>query len=731
MFQISVVNGSKTLSDRDIQRAIRAINRQIAEDFEPFWAFGGRLRLDASGLDGRDARALAQLRGDAILYVLDSARGGGFLGYHDHSATGVPFGYVFLDLCRELGDEWTTTLSHEALELIADPQCNLLVQGPHPANPQSVVYHYFEMCDAVQTVTYVLDGVTVSDFVLPAYFANSDPSARTSFCSAPLASFGVTPGGYIGFFDPGLNAPDTFFANNQTAARRLAVKRKHGFGRVAQRGAMAAPASTTPDPIEHVVVLMMENRSFDHMLGDLGKLIPGLDGVAPASPGRNTDSVSGKVYTQLNNASDTVGTDGKFVPAHEFVDVQQQISDQMGHFVDNYRAGPGKALPPDELDTHLQQVMSYFKAGELPVLHTLAQHFMVCDRWFSSLPGPTWPNRFFVHSGTCLGELLMPSLSSPLTWPSLLKNYNQDTLYDRLSDAQPPISWKIYHDGFPQTALLGKVRARDWQQAYGTMADFTAACAGKAADFPAYAFIEPRYFDNGNGTENDQHPSAGVQQGEQLIAAVYNAIRNNDELWSSTLLIITWDEHGGFYDHVVPPATVGPDTALSTSPPFDFTRLGVRVPAVLVSPWVPPGVDHTVYDHTSILRYACRKWNLPLLGNRMNPAVADNKVCGNFAGLMSLPQARTDKLLLTPAKIPAPAPTVWDDARESMLKTAEMILRPVTHGLLGAAAPGAVAEPALTVEQRVAQVDQWLAQKGATTPGRAPAAKGRKPPKAG
>ncbi len=721
MFQISVVNGSRTLSDRDMLRAIRAINRQIAEDFEPFWAFGGRLRLDGSGPEIKDPRQLAQLRGDAILYVLDSAQGAGFLGYHDHNAAGVPFGYIFLDLCRQLGDEWTTTLSHEAMELIGDAQCNLLVQGPHPANPQNTVYHYFEMCDAVQTVTYMIDGVTVSDFVLPAYFASSnEQGARTSFCSAPLTPFGVTPGGYIGFFDPALNAPDTFFANNAVAAQRLALKTGHGSGRVARRGALTAQpgAGAAPaDPIRHVVVLMLENRSFDHMLGALAASVPGLAGVQASDPRSNTDSQSGKVFTQSPAAVPWV--DQHFAPAHEYTDVQTQLADQMGHFVDSYRTALGSKLDEATLARHQQEIMNYFKEGDLPVLHTLARHFMVCDHWFSSLPGPTWPNRFFVHSATCKGQVVMPSGSSPATWSSLLTDYDQDTIYDRLNAAQPPRKWKIFHDGFPQTALLSHVREQILSAPYSSMGDFVSACAGPESAFPDYAFIEPRYFDNTNGKENDQHPPASAADGEVLIAQVYNAIRQNQSLWNSTLLIITWDEHGGFYDHVPPPATVAPDSFMDTTHGFDFSRLGVRVPTVLVSPWIPAGVDHTVYDHSSILRYLCDKWRLPYLGNRMNPAVADSKVCGNFAGLISLTTPRTDNITVS-ATPPAtqPAPTPWDDAREALLKAAEAIMHP--GPVLGAAVVAPVLPPQ-SVDERIRAVDAWLASKAPQTPAPPPA----------
>ena len=168
------------------------------------------------------------------------------------------------------------------------------------------------------------------------------------------------------------------------------------------------------------------------------------------------------------------------------------------------------------------------------------------------------------------------------------------------------------------------------------MEDFFSLAAGDSADFPQYAFIEPRYF---GSDENDQHPPADVRRGETLIADVYNAIRANDALWESTLLVVTCDEHGGFYDHVVPPETVAPDDHIGE---WTFDRLGVRVPTILVSPWIKKGVIKTVFDHTSLLRYLCEKWDLDPLGERMQLA-AGKKRANNFADeLTKLTSPRTD-----------------------------------------------------------------------------------------
>jgi hypothetical protein len=234
---ISVINLSGGgVSDQELQRAIRAVNRQIEEDFQPYWGFGARLRLE--GKSGHKKRSLdqADMRGDAVLYVRDVARIRDAEGYHDANFAGIPYGFVFLELSRKLKEAWTITLSHEALELVADPEANLLVQGPHPKQPKRQVFHWFEMCDAVQSETYELDGVSVSNFVLPLYFTSSDErGGRNDFLGTiadgkTLRSFSVNPGGYIGFFDPKIGDDDTF-ARDQRAEERLKIKAQLKIGR--------------------------------------------------------------------------------------------------------------------------------------------------------------------------------------------------------------------------------------------------------------------------------------------------------------------------------------------------------------------------------------------------------------------------------------------------------------------------------------------------------------------
>jgi hypothetical protein len=242
---ISVINLSNgAVSDADLQKAIRAINRQISQDFAPYWEFGSQLRLE--GKTGRRKSRSpidpADMRGDAILYLRDVVKITDADGYHDRHFSGIPYGIVFLELSKKLKEDWTVTLSHEALELTGDPENNLLVQGPHPKKPRHKVFHWFEMCDAVQAETYEIDHVSVSNFVLPLYFTSSNErGGRNDFLGTitkrkTLRSFSVNPGGYIGFFDPAVNDDVTWSLDDDPKGKqRLAAKQQVQAGRGQRR----------------------------------------------------------------------------------------------------------------------------------------------------------------------------------------------------------------------------------------------------------------------------------------------------------------------------------------------------------------------------------------------------------------------------------------------------------------------------------------------------------------
>jgi hypothetical protein len=232
---ISIVNHTDgQVSDEDLQRAIRAINRQIQEDFEPYWGMSARLRLEGRSVAQPETAQLADMRGDAVIYLWNEADVEDAIGYHFENNRGVPFGFVFTEIAREIGEAWSVTLSHEALELIGDPETNLLVMGPHPdPSEHRDVFHWFEMCDAVQAESYEVDGVEVSNFLLPLYFTGSreadEVGARNDFLGRAhdgrtLVSFGINPGGYVGFFDPETGKQDSYSLRGD----RLALRRFQG-----------------------------------------------------------------------------------------------------------------------------------------------------------------------------------------------------------------------------------------------------------------------------------------------------------------------------------------------------------------------------------------------------------------------------------------------------------------------------------------------------------------------
>jgi phospholipase C len=375
------------------------------------------------------------------------------------------------------------------------------------------------------------------------------------------------------------------------------------------------------DDIEHFFVLMLENRSFDHMLG----FMPGVNGLEgteanwrdglPRAPGApNPVTVSGDAPYRL-----------RFDPGHEFDDVRVQLMGRApnGTLRDYAHdpvtmAGFVQALGPAPADEKL--AMRCFDWGRLPVLHQLACEFAVCDHWFSSMPGSTWPNRFFAHAGTSGGLFDGPSDLGMARAYAYRQGYKfeKGTVFSRLKDRA-----KIYSDTrFPQALSLADVRLKD----VGTLSDLFEDLARPVFD-KSYVFIEPRYdafndFIDGSS----QHPLGSVAVGERLIKEVYENLRNS-AIWEVSALIITYDEHGGFYDHFAPPQCVPPGDREryksrnidrgDQSRRFDFSRLGVRVPTVIVSPLIPRGtVDPTIYDHTSIPATILHRFTRPALTKR-------------------------------------------------------------------------------------------------------------------
>jgi phospholipase C len=349
-------------------------------------------------------------------------------------------------------------------------------------------------------------------------------------------------------------------------------------------------------PIKHLVVLMLENRSFDHMLGYLD--LPGLENVLHGT--YSNQDPHGKTWPTTSSAEPSGLTD----PGHDFTDVCTQLfgdynftpdcskgppatDPQMKGFIRSYaNAYPGETNP--------EKIMECFDPRFIPVLTTLATEYAVCDHWFSSLPGPTLPNRLFAHAGTASGRLDI----------SAEEFGTPRTIYEFLSERD--ISGTIYASGWTAASTFWNLMKHQ-DQYFGTLDDFFQDCYDN--QLPAYSFLEPRYspgvIDGTFRPQNDQHPDSDVAQGELLIYSVYQAIRANPKVWASTMLVIVYDEHGGIYDHVPPPPAISPDNIPSPEPFFNFDRYGVRVPAVIVSAYTKRRtVCKDLFDHTSLIATA-------------------------------------------------------------------------------------------------------------------------------
>jgi len=348
------------------------------------------------------------------------------------------------------------------------------------------------------------------------------------------------------------------------------------------------------DNIKHIVVLMMENRSFDHMLGSLTAVDSRIDGVTGALS--NPDTTGAAVKPQpLADFQGQLNPD----PDHHFPAVDLQIfgGDTSPGRVANMQ-GFVKSYFNQQRDVqHSQKIMYYFQQSQLPVLTKLALEFAVFNRWFASIPGPTICNRAFAHYGTSFGKVDM----NPFDVIEPIKS-----IYSRLVNAGHTA--KVYYYDTTSSTMEVVNLLQNQPQLFGTYNQFKSDC--DKGILPEYSFVEPNYndhdSDSGEQVANDQHPDHDVQAGEFLIAEVYMHIRRNSRLWPNTALLVVYDEHGGIYDHVVPPACApdkftAPANNTGTGMEFKFDRLGVRVPAILISPWIPKNtVVDRIFDHASI-----------------------------------------------------------------------------------------------------------------------------------
>jgi phospholipase C len=406
--------------------------------------------------------------------------------------------------------------------------------------------------------------------------------------------------------------------------------------------------------IQNVFVLMLENHSFDNMLA--------LSGIAGIQGTKTTDSNSydGVAYYVEGDAPPAMPTD----PGHEFTDVLEQLAGpgasykphspyppiNNSGFAANYATTTTEGPVPPCAD--IGDIMQCFNTeSQLPVLYELATQFVVCDQWFSSLPGPTWPNRFFLHGASSNGLDHSPTTDEITEWETIDGfRYPNGSIFDAMNAKD--ITWRLYHDtSGPIEGSISQVSAIHNIELWDVHELSTFESDVQANSYPyQYTFIEPNYGDVANGTYEDgssQHPVDGVTKGEALIKKIYESICGSP-LWLSSMLIITYDEHGGFYDYYRPGAALPPADGGESSKyneyGFTFAQYGVRVPAVIVSPLLTSSVDHTVYDHSSVL--ATLEW---LFG--LSNLTDRDRVANRIQGVVSSGAPRMD----CPTKLKAPA----------------------------------------------------------------------------
>jgi len=338
--------------------------------------------------------------------------------------------------------------------------------------------------------------------------------------------------------------------------------------------------------IDHIVVLMLENRSFDNMLGYLAldetyAFRDQLDGLNATM--KNT--YKGKGYRVHPLPATTMRS--WETPNHDGPDVDKQLARHGGGFVENFVRTRDAAHQAAASDPASCCVTGYHTGDQLYAFDQLARNYTVCDRWFCSVPGATMPNRLYSVCGTS-GGLRSNKKVNGFDFPI----YHLPSFVRQLDDHA---SWRWYrHDALiPSTLSLFDPEYRvGHNRDFSLYADFARHCStGKLANV---SWLEPGFFDKwGFLHENDDHPPTDVVRGQQLVHEVCEAVMSSP-CWSKTLLVVVYDEHGGFFDHVAPPDADDDDPSMR--------RYGVRVPALLVSPYTSAGVCSTVFDHTSILR---------------------------------------------------------------------------------------------------------------------------------
>ena len=337
-------------------------------------------------------------------------------------------------------------------------------------------------------------------------------------------------------------------------------------------------------PIEHFVFVVQENRSFDHYFQDFSPAAGTTVDVAPATyvaQNPNNKHQPLRPFELLHSCPDD--------PAHDYESVMLA-----------WRGGKmdGFALAADK------DAVSFFSRNVLDYYHALARAFALSDRHFADFLGPTWPNRLYMLSGTSFGHIG--------NTPPPARDI-ETSLFHQLDEHG--VSWRVYADNRIFEEGMYPSLHKSHPNNFMTIAQFKAESA--AGKLPAFAWVESSY---GGPLATDEHPPANVEVGQKFVSEIIDATMHGAD-WKNTLLILTYDEHGGFFDHVAPPAACVPDDHVAKIKPGHlhprFDHLGMRVPLIFVSPWVKRGfVSHSTSSHSSLLRLVQARFELPALTRR-------------------------------------------------------------------------------------------------------------------
>jgi phospholipase C len=374
-------------------------------------------------------------------------------------------------------------------------------------------------------------------------------------------------------------------------------------------GPGALPAETQPPgglhgdqiPIEHIVVIMQENRSYDHYFGRLRR---------KSGPPRGS-----------SNPDPTGGDPIKPFHTHLYCEVDDLDHSWNGTH-DEVNGGAMDGFTTENVtsnDPKGQRAMGYYTKRDLPFYYKLYKKFAMGDRYFCSLLSQTFPNRYYLLAGTSFGEIRnnIPSFAG--------NDYTARTIFNLLDEAPTPISWKVYYSDLPFAILFGYVR----NQRFANLVPMGAVDATNPllldianGTLPQVSHVDPSFIGE---TENDEHPPTNIQKGQAFVAKIINALMATagtaNDSWSNTAIILTYDEHGGYFDHMPPPQACLPDATppnlLLSDEPGAFDNYGIRVPVLAISPYSKRAfVSHHTYDHTSVLRFIETRFDLPALTAR-------------------------------------------------------------------------------------------------------------------